>query len=569
MLKQPLEKRTADLKGYANYRTITPDPLSSHATGILKEWFESCQISHIACKTSSLNVLPSRVIDIRDPCRPRLKSTKGESGQLVALSHCWGNSTTKVLTTDSLHEMGQAIPMASLPRNFRDAITIARLLTIDFLWIDSLCIIQDSIADWREQSAKMVDVYKNSTITIAATNAERSTDGFLRDRQLEVRCALKIEEETVSLILRPRIEWYGIPEIVGPLTQRAWVLQERLLPSRVLHFGGQQMMWQCRMAILAEGYRDTDEGSGDEKPGETESAVRAQIHQDRVVALAPNEESLSNKIITGTKNRQFPLQGNIYNQWYRVVEMYAQLRLTNMTDKLPALAGVAQQIQSQTHDIYLSGIWKSQFVRGLQWCYDPPEAMTRPESPRAPSWSWAALDRRKKNTKDPDHNFNLLATFHSKYVPSVNDPRLLYYSPELTKYGCLGYMSGSLTLSGLWRPVRLGGDITSISERYRSSFPTPITVEGNPAFTTGARMDTDEKPPDDRASLGCLQIGNQEYIGPKYTAERFISALLLQEVEKKAEEDQGLRYVRIGLAVFPESLDLVEEGWENRSVEII
>lgn len=555
------------MKGYANYRTITPNPLSSHAKGILKEWFETCQSSHTACKTHSLNILPSRIIDIRDPYRPRLKSTKGESGQWIALSHFWGSFTTKVLTTDSLHEMQQVIPIASLPRNLRNAITIARLLTIDFLWIDSLCIIQDSIADWREQSAKMVDVYKISTITIAATNAERSTDGFLRDRQLEVRCALKIDEETVSLILRPRIEWYGIPEIVGPLTQRAWVLQERLLPSRVLHFGGQQMMWQCRMKVLAEGYRDTDEVPEDEKPGEIESLIRAQIHHDRFAALASNEDSVSNKIVAGTENQQFPLQGNVYNQWYRVVEMYAPLKLTNMTDKLPALAGVAQQIQSQTHDTYLSGIWESQFVRGLQWCYDPPEAMTRPERPRAPSWSWAALDQRNKNTEDPDHNFNLRATSHSKYVTSVNEPRLLYYSPGLTDHGCLGSISGSLTLSGLWRPVRLGGSITSVPSRYRISYPTPITVEGHPAFTTGARKDTSEKPPDDRTSLGCLQVGNQEYIGPKYSTERFVSALLLQEVEK-AEEDQGLRYVRIGLAVFPESLDRVE-GWKLRSVEIM
>ena len=245
--------------------------------------------------------------------------------------------------------------------------------------------------------------------------------------------------------------------------------------------------------------------------------------------------------------------------------MYAQLKLTNMTDKLPALAGVAQQIQSQTHDTYLSGIWESQFVRGLQWCYDPPEAMTRPERPRAPSWSWAALDRRKKKTEDPEHDFNLSATFHSQYVPSVNEPSLLHYSPGLTEYGCLGCISGSLTLLGLWRPVSLGGDKNSVPERYRLSYPTPVMVEGDPAFTTGARMDTDEKPLDG-VSLGCLQIGNQEYIGPKYSVKRFVSALLLQKVEKA--EHQGLRYVRIGLAVFPESLDLVE-GWEKRSVEII
>ena len=182
-----------------------------------------------------------------------------------------GNSVTKTLTKASLDEMEEAFPIASLPKNFRDAITITRLLSIDFLWIDSLCIFQDSTEDRREESAKMVDIYKNSTITIAATNAERSSDGFLEDRQPETRCVLKIEEEEVSVILRPCIEWYSSPEIVGPLTQRAWVLQERLLLGRVLHFGGQQLMWQCRMKGLAEGYCDSDDVPGDQKPGGVES----------------------------------------------------------------------------------------------------------------------------------------------------------------------------------------------------------------------------------------------------------------------------------------------------------
>ena len=472
---------------------------------------------------------------------------------------------TNVLTTDSLADMEEAISMASLPQSFRDAITIAGLLNISFLWIDSLCIIQDSMEDWREQSAKMMVIYKNSTITIAATNAERSADGFLRDRQSEARCALRIDEENVSVILRPRIEWHGSPEIVGPLTQRAWALQERLLPCSVLHFGGQQMMWQCRTRVLAEGYCDTDEVPEVEKPGEVESLIRAQIHGGRDLAPASNKESVSNQFIGGTENRQFPLQGKIYNQWYRVVEMYALLRLTNLADKLPALAGVAQLIQFQIHDTYLSGIWENDLVRGLQWCFDPPEVMTRPETSRAPSWSWAALDRRDKDMEDPKHTFNFIATSHSKYVPYANEPRLLCYSPELTEHGCLGGISGSLTLLGLWRPASLGGSMDSVHERYRSSFPTPIRIEGHPVFTTGARMDTHEKALD-QMSLGCLQLGYQQYNGPKHSAERFVVALFLQEV--KTTEDRGLRYVRIGLVVIPQGSNMVE-GWEKRSIEII
>lgn len=78
-------------------------------------------------------------------------------------------------------------------------------------------------------------------------------------------------------------------------------------------------------------------------------------------------------------------------------------------------------------------------------------------------------------------------------------------------------------------------------------------------------MDTNEDALD-KTPLGCLQLGYFEYVGPKYSPERFVSALLLQEVG--ALEDQGLRYVRIGRVVIPQSASLVE-GWEKRSIEII
>ena len=204
-----LGTRVEGLQGYANYRTITLNPLSDHATGVSKGWFESCQFSHPACQSDKLYCLPSRVIDVRDPCRLRLHIAKGASGQWAALSHCWGNSVTKTLTTASIDEMEDAISLAYLPQNFRDAITVTQILDIPFLWIDSLCILQDSREDWRNESARMGDIYKNSTITIAATNAKRSSDGFLRDRQPEACCALKFAaDEEISVIVRPSLEWY-------------------------------------------------------------------------------------------------------------------------------------------------------------------------------------------------------------------------------------------------------------------------------------------------------------------------------------------------------------------------
>lgn len=461
--------------------------------------------------------------------------------------------------------MEDAISLASLPQNFRDAITITQVMGVPFLWIDSLCILQDSAEDWREESARMGYIYKNSTITIAATNAERSSDGFLRDRQPEARCALKFAAgEEVSVIVRPSIEWYSSPEIVGPLTRRAWVLQERLLPGCTLHFGGQQMMWHCRTEVLAEGYCDSDDVTEDQKPGEFEGLIRDGIHNDSASTLVSSKATVPLEADSPTISRLYSLQDNIYNQWYKVIEIYAHLRLTKRTDRLPALAGVAQQFQSLTHDTYLSGIWKSELSRGLQWSYMPPGTMTRPVMPRAPSWSWAALDRRGEKLEDTNFLFNLMATDPHKYVPYANEPSLLSYSPDLTKYGCLGGVSGSLTLLGLWRPASLGGSIDLVQERFRLSFPTVIILE-NPPLYAGASLDTDEVVLD-TMPLGCLQLGYLNHTGPKYPAERFVSAILLQEV--KASEGHDARYVRIGLVVIPSTAGLVE-GWEKRSIEIL
>ena len=71
---------------------------------------------------------------------------------------------------------------------------------------------------------------------------------------------------------------------------------------------------------------------------------------------------IDKKADLSTINLTYSLQDNIYNQWYRVTEIYAHLRLTERTDRLPALAGVAQQFQSLPRDTYLSGIWKSELL---------------------------------------------------------------------------------------------------------------------------------------------------------------------------------------------------------------
>ena len=67
-----------------------------------------------------------------------------------------------------------------MSQNLQDAVVVTRLLGLRYLWIDSLCIIQDSKSDWEEEGSKMDQVYKNAYVTLAATSATTSHDGFLQ-----------------------------------------------------------------------------------------------------------------------------------------------------------------------------------------------------------------------------------------------------------------------------------------------------------------------------------------------------------------------------------------------------
>ncbi|PMD17228.1 HET-domain-containing protein, partial [Hyaloscypha hepaticicola] len=124
----------------------------------------------------------------------------------MTLSHCWGTKKFLTLTTNNLENSRQRISLEDLTRVFQDAIHVTRFMGIDYIWIDSLCIIQDSPEDWAKESLLMEDVYSNSYCNIAATHASSGEDGCF-------------DEVTNSLLL-----------------QRAWVFQERILAPRVLHF---------------------------------------------------------------------------------------------------------------------------------------------------------------------------------------------------------------------------------------------------------------------------------------------------------------------------------------------
>jgi hypothetical protein len=149
------------------------------------------------------------------------------------------------------------IPMTILPQTFRDAISITRRLGVQYLWIDSLCIIQDSEEDWERESSMMGSVYQNGMCNIGATAASNGTVGCFseRDPLLAQPCRVKIEKDLKKFKLKkgtynlvPKKLWdAGLSE--APLLRRAWVVQERVLTQRMLHFGRNQLFWECNELV--------------------------------------------------------------------------------------------------------------------------------------------------------------------------------------------------------------------------------------------------------------------------------------------------------------------------------
>lgn len=200
--------------------------------------------------------MPSRVIHVSSDDRdPYILPTNGKFGKYIALSHCWGGHISIALTTQTLEEFKGKISMARLPANFRDAVLLTRRLGFEYLWIDCLCIMQDSLEDWEIESKHMGQVYHDAIFTIAASTASKSTDGILHtftDYELSgISISLKLSkdgkpEDHVDMVL-PNIKRENLGDLLRdePLAARGWTLQEEVLSARTLFYGHQQIYWQC------------------------------------------------------------------------------------------------------------------------------------------------------------------------------------------------------------------------------------------------------------------------------------------------------------------------------------
>ncbi|KAG8418424.1 hypothetical protein J3458_005839 [Metarhizium acridum] len=194
----------------------------------------------------------SCLLELGKPIR-LIDSTTLKSPRYVALSHCWGRlgEGEKFCTTKhNLEDLEHSVDVLRLPRNFRDAITVTLGIGLKYLWIDSLCIVQDDKDDWNSESVEMENIYSSAYCTIAASSAKSSFHGFLTHREPRECVQLPIPGGD-TLYTCPNIDDFDADVELGELNQRGWVLQGRALSRRTI-FSSTQVYWQCSDGVRCE-----------------------------------------------------------------------------------------------------------------------------------------------------------------------------------------------------------------------------------------------------------------------------------------------------------------------------
>lgn len=282
------------------------------------------------------------------------------------------------LTKSSLESIKTMIPVSELSRTLQDAMTVVRKLGIQYLWVDTLCIVQDSITDWQGESTRIGDVYKNSTCTIAASAASNGDVGcfFKRDPRLIEPC--KIQNPSLQgleeLYCMDPNTWKAEIEDAA-LNHRGWVLQELLLSPRTLHFGRNQIFYKCREIEACEAF-----------PKGLPKIIRN------------GSVEMISSILTPLKHNHW--EGDSMFAWDQIVEYYSNRQLTNGEDKLVAVSGLAKEMRLILEDEYLAGIWRKTLPWGLLWSIFSTDVFDTVRFPgcRAPSWSWASIDGKISTT---------------------------------------------------------------------------------------------------------------------------------------------------------------------------
>ncbi|KAH8685460.1 heterokaryon incompatibility protein-domain-containing protein [Tricladium varicosporioides] len=396
---------------------------------LCKQWLIACQNCHTRCNLSSSSFMPTRLVCVRGS--PRVVSTSewSDAQRFATLSHCWGSCSFLTLTKSNIWEFEESIPAKALSKTFLDAIFVCQQLDVDYIWIDSLCIIQDDVEDWEREAALMTKVYGSSYVNIAASGAEDGSVGLFFRRSTAWQCRVKVPVSGTGMhynCIPFRMHEESIQHM--PLYRRGWAVQERLLPSRTILFTATQIFWECYENTACE--------------------IFPKSYPKEIPHESDDDHDTSQRIFRKEHVQDIP--------WDEIIRQYTRCNLTFNRDRLVAISGLAREIQCQSSNQYCAGLWRDDIEAQLLWLIDEDKSIiSLKPNKRAPTWSWASVDG--PVLMPPVLN----PVFCAKYLD-------LHTPPGEDLFGPISTAQISLSCLNLWRQAigELGGSQDEGSSWY-------------------------------------------------------------------------------------------------------
>ncbi|KAN0092350.1 HET domain containing protein [Hyaloscypha variabilis] len=433
---------------------VSGDTSSEKAFRLAKGWLRTCLDKHERCRCqddANRENIPTRLLDIspkHGDVRLVEKREITSPAPYICLSHCWGDASKQFTSTRlTLEERKHSITWDTLPQLFEDVITSVRRLDVNYLWIDSLCIVQDDPEDWKQESTRMCMVYQNALLTIAATKCADSSESLFSKPSSALAFGMRILFRKSAMLKQNGQfdEYLGHFHWPYPLLSRAWVYQERFLSKRVIHFGKGEIYWECMESAKCECGLVTPSSIG----LDSESRFPHKNVHDRTPNLTlfyPENPDM-----------------NLW-QWHDIVAEYTSLSMTLISDRLPAILGLAQEVQKRRAGRYIAGLWEDTIISDLAWMAHDEHRGVKPRPSKsvtlAPSWSWASLD-----TTTCFYSGSISSTRGlecSSQLLSIQYPNLGNFPTDPKALGCI-------TLRGKLAPVTVSA--------FRKS-PNSVEVNG-------------------------------------------------------------------------------------------
>ncbi|CAN9136397.1 unnamed protein product [Alternaria alternata] len=339
-------------------------PKTSDFFALLKEWIRVCDLDHNLCQhDDEALTMPTRLIEVGDHIR-LVETATIKPCRYVALSHCWGplQKHQRFCTyKQNITQRKAGIAFDALPRTFRDAVTVTQGLSVRYIWIDSLCIIQDDENDWQSEASKMEQVFSAAYCTIGASAAKSSLQGFLTERIPRSVVKVPVDVSKAMYACLSIDDFHNDVEL-SPLNSRGWVLQERALSRRTIFFTSTQVYWECGAGIHCE--------------------TLAVLKNPKATALLGDANFPTFAVSHYKDGRQLLIQ-DLY-------ERYSSLAFTMPADRSIAILGLQKRLSRAFNTRAAHGLFDAYFARGLLWkrrYWQRMEHIAQPPGRQVPSWS--------------------------------------------------------------------------------------------------------------------------------------------------------------------------------------